>query len=226
MIQITITEKDYFLPEDGPDAEKVFLNLLNGDYQELWISAFGFTLQPMFDAIKAADARGVKCHILLDHSQSGGTAEKPKVQDLVNSLKNGEVVITTAGAGSGKPSDIWHWKGMVARFEDGNDAITRFGAMASNLNNFGISVNASPDNTTIYFCWEGSTNFSQSGWDQGNSARLFSNITWAEKFVEQHGIHAQWAEQNEPQYQLKPGGAVVAPAKKKKKTRPSKKTGN
>ena len=39
---------------------------------EVWISAFGFTLQPMFDDLKKADASGARIHLLLDHSQSVG----------------------------------------------------------------------------------------------------------------------------------------------------------
>jgi hypothetical protein len=172
MIEIAIQETDYFLPEDGQQAEAIFLALLNNP-GETWISAFGFTLQPMFDDIKKADAAGVKIHLLLDHSQSTGRAEAPKVKDLVQSLKNGDVTITTAGVNSGKPSEIWHWKGMVVSQPQG-----------------------APD------CWEGSTNFSESAWSQGNSARVFSNQTWADVFVKQLEAHRAWAQANEPQYQL------------------------
>ncbi|SRR5579883_1283926 len=172
MIEISIQEQDYFLPEDGNQAEQTFLDLLNNP-GETWICAFGFTLQPMFDAIKKADAAGVKIHILLDHSQSTGRAESPKVKDLVASLKNGDVTITTAGANSGAPSQIWHWKGLVVSEPQG-----------------------APN------CWEGSTNFSASAWNQGNSARLFKNQEWAQVFVNQFNVHRAWARENEPQYQL------------------------
>ena len=74
MITITTTETDYFLPEDGQAAEQKFLELLK-NFGEVWICAFGFTLQPMFDALKKADAAGAKPHILLDHSQAVGKAE-------------------------------------------------------------------------------------------------------------------------------------------------------
>lgn len=188
MLEITIKEKDFFLPEDGAEAETVFLNMLNDGYSELWICAFGFTLQPMFDAIKAADAKGMKVHILLDHMQEAGHAEAPKVKDLVDSLKNGDVTITTAGINSGKPSQIWHWKGMVAKYNDGNTDIERFGALGGT--------------TPAYFCWEGSTNFSESAWFQGNSARIFASDEWATKFIAQQLAHIAWARENEPQYQL------------------------
>jgi len=53
MITISVTETDYFLPEDGKIAEAKFLELLN-NLTEVWICAFGFTLQPMFDELKKA----------------------------------------------------------------------------------------------------------------------------------------------------------------------------
>ena len=172
MIDIQINETDYFLPDDGPQAEQVFLSLIQHP-AETWICAYGFTLQPLFDAIKAADAAGVKIHLLLDHSQSTGRAEAPKVKDLASSLKNGDVTITTAGLNSGAPSQIWHWKGLVVA-------------------------------TEVPTCWEGSTNFSASAWNQGNSARLFKSNEWARVFVAQFNAHRAWALANEPQYQLTP----------------------
>src|SRR5260370_1329535 len=173
MIHITVDEVDYFLPEDGKEAETQFLDLLNNP-GETWICAFGFTLQPMFDAIKKADVAGVKIHILLDHTQEVGHAEAPKVKDLVTSLKNGDVTVTTAGINNGKKSQIWHGKGIVVQAVDGG-------------NNH---------------CWEGSTNFSESAWFQGNSARIFRNDIWADTFIKQFELHRQWAQENEPQYQL------------------------
>jgi hypothetical protein len=173
MITITITETDYFLPEDGTAAKAKFLELLN-KLTEVWISAFGFTLQPMFDDLEKANAAGAKIHVLLDHSQEVGRAEAPKVKDLVAHLKHGDVTITTAGIHSGAPSQIWHWKGMVVK---------------------------DPNGKTMH-CWEGSTNFSENGWLQGNSARVFSSVDWAKAFVNQFEAHRAWARQNLPQYQV------------------------
>jgi len=174
MITISITETDFFLPEDGATAEQKFLEFLNTQ-SETWICAFGFTLQPMFDAILKADANGVKIHILLDHSQSVGHAEAPKVKNLVANIKNGDVTITTAGIDSSKKSQIWHWKGMTTK---------------------------SLDPTIENQCWEGSTNFSESAWYQGNSARIFNNNVWSQVFIDQFNLHKAWARENEPQYQL------------------------
>ena len=173
MFTITITETDYFMPEDGAAAQQKFLALL-ANPGEIWMSAYGFTLQPMFDELIKADGRGVKIHLLLDHSQETGRAEAPKVKNLVASLKHGDVTITTAGVNSKAPSQIWHWKGF---------AVKRAGSGQ-------------------YDCWEGSTNFSQSAWLQGNSARTFSSADWAQKFIQQFELHHQWARANEPQYQV------------------------
>jgi hypothetical protein len=173
MITITTTETDYFLPEDGQEAEQKFLQLLK-NFSEIWICAFGFTLQPMFDELKKADAAGANLHILLDHSQAVGKAELPRVKDLVENLRHSDVTITTAGVNSPKKDQIWHWKGMIVKPKDGQED----------------------------YCWEGSTNFSQSAWFQGNSARVFRSSVWAQTFIQQFEAHRAWALANEPQYQI------------------------
>ena len=174
MFTITITETDYFMPEDGPAARKQFLELL-ANPAEVWMSAYSFTLQPMFDELLKADGRGITIHLLLDHSQEIGRAEAAGVKNLAANLKNGDVTITTAGINSQAPAQIWHWKGFV---------VQQFGS-------------------SDYACWEGSTNFSQSAWYQGNSARTFSSAVWAKKFIQQFELHKQWALANEPQYQIR-----------------------
>jgi phospholipase D-like protein len=192
MITITVTETDYFLPEDGQTAEQAFLALLN-QLTEVWICAYGFTLQPMFDELKQADAKGALIHILLDHSEAAASAEAAKVQDLVSNLKHGDVTITTAGANSQKPTYIWHWKGMVAKPTDGQ----------------------------AFQCWEGSTNFTESAWFQGNSARSFRSDPWAQTFVKQFDLHRAWALANEPQFQVRPGHQPKPKPAGKPKTRPT-----
>ena len=173
--QLAIVEDDYFLPEGGLAAKARFLSILGDSrLKQAYISAYGFTLQPMFDAIIAADARGVVFDIILDHSQSTGTAEAPLVAKLVATLKNSHITISTAGVGSGKPSSIYHWKAMVLK-QDNGPAV----------------------------CWEGSTNFSGGAWDQGNSARVFSSDAWANAFIIKFLAHKSWARVNEPQYQGK-----------------------
>ena len=175
MITISLTETDYLLPEDGDAAKKKFLELLN-KLSEAWISAFGFTPQPMFDELKQADAAGAKIHLLLDHSRSVGQAEASKVKDLAASLKRGDLTITTAAINSGAPDQIWHWKGMVV----------------------------TPTDAKEKHCWEGSENFTLSAWLQGNSARVFRSDPWANVFVRQFEAHRAWARANEPQYHVHP----------------------
>lgn len=183
---LTITEDDYFLPEGGPAAKQRFLDILaDPTLTSAYISAYSLTLAPCFDEIIAADARGVVFDILLDHSQSTGTAEAPLIANLVKTLKNSHITITTAGIGSAKTSAIYHWKAMVLMF----------GAAVVN--------DPSPNAGLQPLCWEGSTNFSAGGWDQGNSARVFRSQLWANVFVAQFLNHKAWARQNEPQYQDK-----------------------
>lgn len=180
--QLAVVEDDYFLPEGGLAAKDRFLSILNDPrLTQAYISAYGFTLEPMFDAIIAADSRGVSFDILLDHSQSTGTAEAPEVAKLVATLKNSHITITTAGIGSGAPSAIYHWKAMILLQKEGDPV-----------------------------CWEGSTNFSAGAWNQGNSARVFTSSIWAQAFIAKFFVHKAWARQNEPQYQNK-GLAAAAP---------------
>lgn len=171
MIKIYVQETDFFLPEDGQEAEQAFLDLIQSP-DEVWISAYGFTLQPMFDELAKLEDQGIPLHLLLDHSQEAGRAEAPKVKALFQALQHGDLTITTAGINSGAPRQIWHWKGGV--FKQGDN----------------------------WNCWEGSTNFSASGWLQGNSARIFQSEEWAQAFIAQFEVHRQWARENEPQYQL------------------------
>jgi hypothetical protein len=176
MIIITLTETDYFLPEDGDVAQQRFLELLKQPRQ-VYLSGYGFTLQPMFDELAAADDDGATIDLLLDHSQASGRAAKPKIKALAESfLKNGRstITITTAGVNSAKRDQIWHWKGFAALGQDAED----------------------------YDCWEGSTNFTQSAWFQGNSCRVFQSPEWTNLFIKQFLEHKAWARKNEPHYQI------------------------
>jgi hypothetical protein len=119
-------------------ARRAFLALLD-QLSEVWICAYGFTLQPMFGELKQADTNGATLHILLDHSEAETRAEAGKVRDLVSNLKHGEVIITTTGANSQRPAYIWHWEGMAVKPADGH----------------------------VFQCWEGSTNFTESAWFEG-----------------------------------------------------------
>lgn len=171
---ITSSMTAYLFPDDEAVGEQAFLDLLKNP-GETWIMAYSFTLVPLFNEIKAADAAGVKIHLLLDRSQSVGQSEAGPLKDLANSLKNGDLTVTTAGIYSTNPSDIWHTKSMVVT------PVTAGQQMA---------------------CWEGSVNFSKSGWDQGNTAFLFESDAWAAKVIQLFNEHKAWALANEPQYQV------------------------
>jgi hypothetical protein len=74
----------------------------------MYITAYGFTLQPMIDQFLANRAAGDLLHIYLDHSQASGMAEKPQVQRLVDAGIG--VTMGTSPAGS---KFIRHTKGIV-----------------------------------------------------------------------------------------------------------------
>ena len=59
---------------------------------------------------------------------------------------------------------------------------------------------ASNDNPV--WCWEGSTNFSQSAWSQVNTVMVFSSQTWYDNFVAQFQQIRQFAWTNERQFQV------------------------
>ena len=185
MIVIDILkEKDFFLPEDGEVARATFLELLAMP-TETWGSFYGFNMKSAFDIIKSNDAKGVAYHLLLDYLQSQGPSAKPLLHDFNLAKKVSEITLTTAGVGSKKTSQIWHWKGFVKLAEDGGAP----------------------------WCWEGSTNMSDSGWYQGNSCRLFRSQEWADEFRRQHKIHTDWARANHACYQatiLEVGGEIDA----------------
>ncbi len=157
----------FLLPEDGSAAEKEFLHHLS-DSSEMYITAYGFTLQPMVDTFIANHESGDLLHIYLDHSQSAGKAEMPQVQRLVDA--GIEVTIGTSPEGS---EYICHTKGIVC-------------------------LDDPP------WCWEGSVNFSESGWHQVNTAMVFHSDTWAKNFIDQFKHLRQFAWDYERRFQLMP----------------------
>ncbi|TLZ58342.1 MAG: hypothetical protein E6K17_01140 [Methanobacteriota archaeon] len=165
--KITTEIQCYLLPGDGTAAKAQFLQHL-GDSGEMYITAYGFTLQPMIDQFIANHATGDLLHIYLDHSQSAGAAEKPQVQRLVDA--GIEVTIGTSPEGS---QYICHTKGIVC-------------------------LDRPP------WCWEGSVNFSESGWHQVNTAMVFSSDDWARNFVDQFKQLRQFAWDYERPFQLMP----------------------
>jgi len=71
------------------------------------------------------------------------------------------------------------------------------------------------DDTPLPFCWEGSVNFSASGWMQVNTAMIFNNQTWRDQFVQQFDALRDYAWTNERSYQLlktPPAGVTIGPS--------------
>lgn len=167
-----LEEDNYFLPEDGELARAEFLRLVSMP-TETWISGYGFTMRSVFDQLKANDAQNVPFHLLLDYTQSQGIYAKNNLKNLNRGKIVSDITLTTAGKASKRPSQLWHWKGMVKRADDGGDP----------------------------YCWDGSVNFSASGWHQGNSARVFRSQAWADRFLQQFESTKAWALEQRKHYQ-------------------------
>ena len=170
--QISGTITCYLLPEDGAAAEAALLQHLEDD-GEMYITAYAFTLGPMIDRILADFQAGDPLHIYLDASQSRGAAERVQVQRLVDA--GVEVTIGTSPEGS---RYICHTKGIVCIHDEG------------------------PDEPDTAFCWEGSVNFSESGWHQVNTAMVFGSSGWSTEFVKHFKGLRQFAWTNERPLQL------------------------
>jgi hypothetical protein len=171
----------YLLPQDGVAAKKEFLTHLL-DPGETWIIAYSFTLPDMVQDLLQAHAKGVPLHLYLDHSQSTGPAEVPLLQQVA---KAGiEVTIGTSPAGS---KFICHTKGIVSDPAAGGGPPQR--------------GEPRPSGGTLW-CWEGSTNFSLSAWQQVNTAMVFASSKWRDEFVAQFEALRAFAWSQERSLQL------------------------
>jgi hypothetical protein len=159
--------KSFLLPGDGDEAQAEFLTALRSPFPT-YLVAYGFTLDAMISELLAAHAAGIPVHIYLDHTQAGGTKEKPEVQRLVDAGM--DVTIGTSPTGSGF---ICHTKGMVVLDQPGSP-----------------------------YCWEGSCNFSASGWKQVNSVNTFRSPEWANHFMQQFSLLKSFAWTHERKFQL------------------------
>lgn len=99
--------KTVFAPYDDPDPAQLLVDNVNGARSEILIDIYGFTYGPLMDALIAAHARGVAVHIVADHTQAEGLAEKPQLQRLVDA--GIDLVIGTSSRGG-----IDHSKYLVA----------------------------------------------------------------------------------------------------------------
>ncbi len=165
------SEVDYFIPEDTVAAQKALLASLDGlgNGDEVYIAAYSFTWQPIVAALQKDEATGAKVHLLLDRSESMTPAEHTALTELAAVLPSSDLTLTTAGVHSKEPSAIFHWKAFVVLHKDGS-----------------------------VVCWEGSVNFTASGWNEGNSARLFTSKDWAIRFIQYFHEHQAWAVEHSP----------------------------
>ncbi len=160
----------YMLPRDGAEARCAFLGLLRSP-GETWILDYGFTEADLIAEIEQNDAAGIAMHLLLDRSQSAGTAESKALAALSAKLVHGDITMTTAGPDSAGSSEIMHDKVMVVAASDGGQA----------------------------HVWLGSVNFSESGWYQANTALLLRSDAMAQMLIDFFDRTRQWALEHVPQ---------------------------
>lgn len=162
-------ELDFFLPDAHAAASQQIVQLINNNCTTIWISTYELTYTPLVEALESAAKNGAVIHILLDVSTytqlSAEEKEELKALADIISANKGDITLTKAGDKSPEPNNIWHWKAMVVEAADKGQA----------------------------YCWEGSTNFTYAGWDEGNSARLFRSDIWAEAFIQQFNANKNWA---------------------------------
>lgn len=71
----------------------------------------------------------------------------------------------------------------------------------------GVVVDApAPDGP---WCWQGSVNFSETGWEQVNTATTFISQEWRDRFVAQFNELRDYAWANEPDFQVIPAASPV-----------------
>jgi hypothetical protein len=167
-------EKCYMLPEDGSSAQKDILSLFDSScLQQIYIKAYALNWDGLLAKIKEADKRKIKVNILADYVQARGRGSWDELVDLHKSLKNGQILLTTAGCGSKSTGQIFHNKAMTLIFSD-KDPI--------NL--------------------DGSCNFSNSGFFQSNTIRIFTSKTYSDYFVEHFNVHRDWTLANAQHKQI------------------------
>jgi PLD-like domain len=170
----TINEKNYLLPEDGELSKKDLINLFDlPNLNEVYIKAYAFNMDDLLKKIKDIDAKGIKVYILADYIQARGRSSWDEIVSLHKSLKNGQILLTSAGCGSKSTGQIFHNKAMTFIFSD-KDPI--------NL--------------------DGSCNFSDSGFVQSNTIRIFSSKQYSDRFIEHFNVHRNWTLANAQHKQI------------------------
>lgn len=80
---VTGSPKQTRLVTPYQDGLKAFEAFLGSAEHSIRTMIYGCTLQPYFDALIAAKAKGTDVRIIFDHTQAEGHAEKPEIERLV-----------------------------------------------------------------------------------------------------------------------------------------------
>src|SRR5690348_15572743 len=121
-----------------------FLALVQSARRSIFICIFGFTLAALVDDLIQKHQQGVEVGIILDHTQSTGTAEKAQVQRLLDAG-----VPFLIGV-SPDHSAIIHSKFVVVDGRDVETGSWNFSASASQQSNNMILIRGHPDVASIY----------------------------------------------------------------------------
>jgi phosphatidylserine/phosphatidylglycerophosphate/cardiolipin synthase-like enzyme len=90
--------KTTFAPYDVPDPAHHILDLVASAADRIQIDIYGFTWQPLMDALIQKHKAGIAIDIVADHTQAEGPAEKVQLQRLVDA--GIEVLVGTSSRGA------------------------------------------------------------------------------------------------------------------------------
>ena len=103
----------FILPEDGVKSQAYLLQLFNENVSEVYILAYGFNLDSLYEKILVLDSKSIPVHILIDYVQARSPYTWNKLIELKKKLKFGDITLTSAGTGSPNKSAIWHLKALL-----------------------------------------------------------------------------------------------------------------
>lgn len=131
-----------FSPFD--ETTEPFLALVQSAKQSIFVVIYGFTLSALVDDLIAKHQAGVEIGIILDHTQSAGTAEKVQVQRLLDAGVS-FLIGTSPDAGN-----IIHSKFVVVDGRDVETGSWNFSASAARQSNNMLLIKGHPDVAAIY----------------------------------------------------------------------------
>jgi len=164
------------LPEDNELAKNDLLSHFDeiNKISEVYVLAYGITLEPLVEKFELLDSHSVSVNILSDYVQTRGKNAWVLAKRMLNNLKHGSIVLTTAGAHSDNPGAIFHHKTISIIYNDGREPLNFFA----------------------------SANFSGGSWNQGNICKIFSSQIFSDNIIKYYQIHKQWALENRSDKQI------------------------